>query len=79
MQEGWAPSTFKSSRSERASAATQQQQRPEDFMDEDERAALAATSLGVKVREGSSWLTTCCAGELGGSPSVQVLLDRRLH
>jgi G patch domain-containing protein 1 len=48
MQEGWAPSTFKSSRSERASAP--QQQRPEDYMDEDERAALAATSLGVKVR-----------------------------
>lgn len=46
MQEGWQPSTFTSSRSERSQ---QKQQRVEDFLDEDELEERSKTSLQLKV------------------------------
>lgn len=49
LQEGWAPSTFTSSRSERSE---KKQQRLEDFLDDDELEERGKTSLQLKVVNG---------------------------
>jgi hypothetical protein len=47
-KEGWAPSTFKSSRDNRAGDGKRVQQTATDFMDDEERAELQATSLEAR-------------------------------
>lgn len=47
-KDGWAPQAFRSSREDKAGSNKYVQQNASDFMDEDERAELNATSLEAR-------------------------------
>ncbi|XP_039965122.1 G patch domain-containing protein 1 homolog [Bactrocera tryoni] len=81
-QEGWTPATFKSSRSEKA--AQRQQQRPDDFMDDEDRGEFGIAPQRLQTRaEYTSFepelnrkrkLMTTHSGPIPGKPVLEQLI-----
>ena len=69
-KEGWAPSSFKSSRSARAEAAART---AEDYMDEDEKAEKAERALAPKARPRRSPSLT------GAYFTLILCMQRKIH